>query len=236
MINAQDILIYRDAMMLVLNKPAGYAVHRGSGRAPNLDPIREQLCFGLPRIPEIAHRLDKDTSGCLILGRHAEALRRLGKLFQNNQIEKTYLAIVAGVPDAPEGTIDLPLGRQSSDKNHWWMKVDPENGQTAITHYQVLGHQDGYALLFLKPETGRTHQLRVHCAAMGFPIVGDKIYGPEKKPDHNLMLHAYQVKVPIYPKKDPILISAPLPPHWQDFSPLLTHATSEGLLQDSVNV
>lgn len=114
--NIQSLILYRDAMMLVLNKPAGIAVHAGAKKNDSLDAYFKELQFGLPRLPALAHRLDKDTSGCLVLGRHAEALRRLGHLFQNNQIQKTYWAIVKGHLAEKEGIIDLPLAPQS-DKN-----------------------------------------------------------------------------------------------------------------------
>lgn len=117
-------LLYRDALMLVLDKPAGVPVHRGPKGGASFEDAFRWLRFGLPRDPALAHRLDRDTSGCLVLGRHRKALERLGLLFRQGKIEKTYLAIVEGRPAAVEGLIDLPLGRRDAERG-WWMKVDP---------------------------------------------------------------------------------------------------------------
>jgi tRNA pseudouridine32 synthase / 23S rRNA pseudouridine746 synthase len=206
-------LLYRDALMLVIDKPAGVAVHPGPGGGPNLTAALDALRFGLPRRPEVAHRLDKETSGCLVLGRHRQALARLGKLFAGNAVEKVYWAVVAGGPGADEGEIDLPLGPRSPDPASWLMKVDPA-GQPSLTRWRVLGRRDGLAWLELRPITGRTHQLRVHCAAQGWPILGDGIYGPPSaRGGPRLHLHARSVTVPLYPKKPAIAVEAPPPAH-----------------------
>ena len=176
-------LLYRDGLMLVLDKPAGVAVHRGPKGGSSLEDDFAALRFGLPRNPALAHRLDRETAGCLILGRHHKALETLGLLFKQGKIGKTYWAIVAGAPEGEDGAIDLPLGRLD-DKRGWWMKVDP-NGQKALTLWQVKGRGiwrgAPIAWLELKPQTGRTHQLRVHCAALGWPILGDAIYGAARR-------------------------------------------------------
>lgn len=208
----QSLIIYRDAMILVLNKPSGIPVHQGSGKFRSLDRDFKHLQFGLPRQPELAHRLDKDTSGCLVLGRHPEALRRLGKMFEGNLIEKTYHALVYGVIEQDEGDIDLPIGKQSQHSTRWWSKVDHENGKPALTHFRVLRRFEQYTYVALSPKTGRTHQLRVHMQALGHPIVGDKIYGGDGE-DKKLHLHAHSLTIPLYPKKDPLLIEAALPEH-----------------------
>ncbi len=135
-------LLYRDGLMLVIDKPAGLAVHRGSPNSKDrgresLEDHFDTLRFGLPRPPALAHRLDRDTSGCLVLGRHRKALAELGKLFRNGAIDKTYWAVVEGKPDAEEGVIELPLGRLD-DKIGWWMKHDPQ-GQPAVTKWKVMG-------------------------------------------------------------------------------------------------
>ncbi|MBX9977335.1 MAG: RluA family pseudouridine synthase [Alphaproteobacteria bacterium] len=222
----QDMIIYRDALMLVLNKPSGVPVHAGPGKLIPLDVHFEDLRFGLPQKPELAHRLDKDTSGCLILGRHAQALKRLGLLFKNNAIEKTYHALVHITPESQleqdGGVIDLPLGPKSERTSSWWMKVDHERGKPSVTHYRVLGRFDEYAYLELKPQTGRTHQLRVHCQAMGCPILGDPIYGLSDDPTTHLHLHAYSVTIPLYPKKEPLHITAPLPDYIGDWYTKIT--------------
>ena len=213
--NPEDLVLYRDGLILVINKPAGMAVHAGRGGKPNLEPYLELLRFGLPRGPELAHRLDASTSGCLVLGRHAKALRKLGSLFASNRIDKTYWAVVHGIPDQAQGRIDLPLDKQNNRKDLWWMQVDP-NGKPAMTDYRTLGvsADKAYSWLELKPITGRTHQLRVHCAAMGWPIVGDPIYG-RAKPDFEddyLHLHSRRVVIPLSANKDPIDVEAPLSP------------------------
>jgi tRNA pseudouridine32 synthase/23S rRNA pseudouridine746 synthase len=212
-------LIYRDGLMLVIDKPAGMAVHRGPKGGESLEDHFGALRFGLPRAPALAHRLDRDTSGCLVLGRHRKALAELGRQFKNGSIHKTYWAVVEGGPDDETGRIDLPLGRLDETRG-WWMKPDPE-GQPAATTWTVLGR--GLAApgggarvtwLALEPLTGRTHQLRVHCAAMGWPIVGDAIYGHAPRAGGpGLQLHARAIVVPLYRNRDPIRVTAPVPPH-----------------------
>jgi tRNA pseudouridine32 synthase/23S rRNA pseudouridine746 synthase len=206
-INAR--LLYRDALVLVLDKPAGIAVHKGPKGGENLEASFHHLRFGLPRNPALAHRLDRDTSGCLVLGRHHKPLERLGLLFKQGKIAKTYIAIVESGPDLDEGLIDLPLGRLD-DSRGWWMKVDPD-GQNARTNWRVLARGEGHALLALTPLTGRTHQLRVHCAAKGWPILGDPVYGHGGA--IKLQLHARAIEIPIYKDKAPIIAEAPLPAH-----------------------
>jgi tRNA pseudouridine32 synthase / 23S rRNA pseudouridine746 synthase len=206
-------LIYRDAVMLVLDKPAGIPVHKGTGGGENLEQHFEALRFGLPRIPALAHRLDRGTSGCLVLGRHRQALHTLGDMFAAGRIAKTYWAVVQGQMPEAEGIIDLALAKQSESHKRWWMKVDP-NGVSAITHYKVMGTADGLSWVEFLPKTGRTHQLRVHAAALGCPIVGDHIYGDR---EGMLQLHAHSLEIPLYPKKDPIRVTAPVPMHMQEF-------------------
>lgn len=210
--NLEELLLYRDGLILVINKPWGYAVHKSKGPHPALDDYFDQLKFGLPEAPKLAHRLDRETSGCLVLGRHANALRSLGHMFEKGFIEKTYWAIVEGMPPEEEGIIDAPLAPQSSRSNLWWTKVDPA-GKPAVTQYKVLQRNEGECLLELKPQTGRTHQLRVHCAHMGFPIKGDRIYG-NGDGDQKLCLHARSLLIPLNPKKEPIYIEAPPPNHF----------------------
>ena len=134
-----------------------------------------------------------------MLGRHRQALQRLGRLFAAGLVEKTYWAVVEGAPPAGEGRIELALARRSDDPRSWWMKVD-EAGQPAVTAYRVLRPAGGLAWLELRPLTGRTHQLRVHLAAVGCPILGDAVYGarPARAPLH---LHARSVAVPLYPRR-----------------------------------
>ena len=207
-------LLHRDGMMLIIDKPAGIPVHRGPKGGENLEESFEHLRFGLPRRPALAHRLDRDTSGCLVLGRHRKALERLMKLFKAGAIDKTYWAVVEGGPEAAEGLIDLPLGRLDPSRG-WWMKHDPA-GLPSQTRWRVLGRgadEAGKPLswLALEPLTGRTHQLRVHCATMGFPILGDPIYGAGgAKPLH---LHAREIVVPMAKNGPATKATAPVPAH-----------------------
>jgi tRNA pseudouridine32 synthase/23S rRNA pseudouridine746 synthase len=206
-------LLYRDGLMLILDKPAGIAVHRGPKGGANLEDDFDALRFGLPRKPALAHRLDRDTAGCLVLGRHHKALEKLGLLFKQGKIAKTYWAIVAGGPETEEGLIDRPLGRLDAARG-WWMKVDSA-GQPAQTRWRVRGRgrwrEAPIAWLELLPLTGRTHQLRVHCAAEGWPILGDAIYGVGA--DVALQLLARRVEAPLYKNKPAIVVEAPAPEH-----------------------
>jgi tRNA pseudouridine32 synthase/23S rRNA pseudouridine746 synthase len=210
-------LLHRDGLMLVVDKPAGIPVHRGPKGGENLEAYFDALRFGLPRSPALAHRLDRDTSGCLVLGRHRKALQRLMQLFKQGRIEKTYWAVVEGDPATAEGEIDLPLGRLDADRG-WWMKPDPL-GLPSQTRWRVLGRgasPQGKPLAFaeLEPLTGRTHQLRVHCAATGWPILGDAVYGSGKAEGApRLHLHARRVVVPIDKHKPPTSVEAPVPEH-----------------------
>jgi tRNA pseudouridine32 synthase / 23S rRNA pseudouridine746 synthase len=210
-------LLYRDALMLIIDKPAGLAVHPGPKGGPNLEDLLDGLRFGLPCRPELAHRLDRDTSGCLVLGRHHRALRRLGRLFAAGRVDKTYWAVVEGAPPEAQGRIDLPLGRRNRQRG-WWMKVDPE-GLPSTTDYRVLGRTEELTWVELRPLTGRTHQLRVHLAALGCPVRGDPIYGhlrPDVPNRPLLHLHARAIAVPLYANRPPIAVTAPPPAHMLD--------------------
>jgi tRNA pseudouridine32 synthase / 23S rRNA pseudouridine746 synthase len=202
-------VLYRDGLMLVIDKPAGIPVHRGPKGGENLEDYFHALRFGLPRNPALVHRLDRDTSGCLVLGRHHKALEKLGLLFKQGKVEKTYWAIVEGNPEQEEGLIDLPLKRLDPRRG-WRMKADP-SGVPSQTLWRVLSRAAGLTLLELMPLTGRTHQLRVHCSALGFPILGDAIYG--RGGAVGLQLHARAIVIQLYRNKEPIRIEAPLPEH-----------------------
>jgi tRNA pseudouridine32 synthase/23S rRNA pseudouridine746 synthase len=207
-------VLYRDGLMLVIDKPAGFAVHRGAKGGESLEDHFDALRFGLPRAPALAHRLDRDTSGCLVLGRHRKALAQLGRLFKSGAIDKTYWAVVEGAPATDEGMIELPLGRLDETRG-WWMKHDPQ-GQPAVTKWKVMGRSSAgtSSWLALEPVTGRTHQLRVHCAEMGWPIVGDTIYGTAPRSGGPVLhLHAREIVVPLYKNREPIHVVAPAPRH-----------------------
>ncbi|MBN8979471.1 MAG: RNA pseudouridine synthase [Rhizobiales bacterium] len=226
-LSAEDIqarVLHRDGLMLVIDKPAGLPVHRGPKGGANLEDSFDALRFGLPRPPVLAHRLDRDTSGCLVLGRHRKATASLGLLFKHGKIDKTYWAVVEGGPLEDAGVIDIPLGRLNAERG-WWQKPDPE-GQPALTNWTVLGRGDGLTWLALEPVTGRTHQLRVHCAASGWPIVGDNIYGTQaslrrlrNEPfvprfgEPSLHLHAREIVIPLSKNKPPVRVVAPAPSH-----------------------
>jgi tRNA pseudouridine32 synthase/23S rRNA pseudouridine746 synthase len=232
----QARVLYRDGLMLVIDKPAGMPVHRGPKGGASLEDHFDALRYGLPRPPALAHRLDKDTSGCLVLGRHRKALAHLGLLFKHGKVAKTYWAVVEGHPHGDEGVIDLPLGRLDETRG-WWMKPDPK-GLPSVTTWKVMGRsgaagegagQGGddramatsgrgpLAWLALTPVTGRTHQLRVHCAASGWPIVGDNIYGTAPRFGGPVMqLHAREISVPISKNKAPVRVIALVPAHMRE--------------------
>lgn len=207
----QNRLLFRDGMMLIIDKPAGIPVHAGPRGGSNLEMYFDGLRFGWSRRPALAHRLDRDTSGCLVLGRHPKALRKLGELFAAGRIEKIYWAIVAGEPPEEHGTIDLPL-KKIMNKDGWKIITAPD-GQPAVTEYRTLGAVEGIAWLELKPKSGRTHQIRVHCAALGCPVLGDLVYGKDKQPAMLLQLHARAIIVPLYAHKPPVATEAPPPVH-----------------------
>jgi RluA family pseudouridine synthase len=189
-------------------------VHAGPKGGQSLESLFDALRFGLPRAPALAHRLDRDTTGCLVLGRHRKALAKLGRLFSGGRVEKTYWAVVAGAPPEQEGRIDLPLAKQTSDKRSWWMKVDPA-GLPTVTDYKLMGRGDGMSWLELYPRTGRTHQIRVHCAALGCPVLGDNTYGGDasRPAEFPLQLHSRAITLPLYPTREPITVTAPVPSH-----------------------
>ncbi|MEP9354588.1 RNA pseudouridine synthase [Xanthobacter sp. KR7-65] len=210
-------ILHRDGLMLIIDKPCGLPVHAGPKGGETLADHLDVLRFGLPRAPELAHRLDKDTSGCLVLGRHAKALALLGKLFASGQVGKTYVALTLGAPAQEEGRIDQPLAKRSPHRG-WWMQAVAKGtpgAQEAITDFRVLARAGSLAVLALSPVTGRTHQLRAHLAHLGTPILGDAIYGGASRlpGGPKLHLHARRVVVPLKRDAPPVDVSAPLPPH-----------------------
>jgi tRNA pseudouridine32 synthase / 23S rRNA pseudouridine746 synthase len=206
-------ILHKDDDVIVIDKPAGIAVHKGPGGADHLEAHLHHLRFGQPDNPALGHRLDKDTSGCLALGRNKPALARLGHLFRKGLTEKTYWAIVVGQIAGDQGVIDAPLARRSHDKRSWWMKVDPAGDQSS-TDWRVMGRADGIAWLELTPRTGRTHQLRVHCAHLSVPIAGDHVYGGDRAMGaaRHMHLHARRLMLP-YGRDHAIITEAAAPEH-----------------------
>lgn len=214
----QARILYRDALMLIIDKPAGLPVHGGPQGGDNLERYFDHLRFGLPKAPSLAHRLDRDTSGCLALGRQHKGLSRLGKLFQDGKVEKTYWAVTTTAPPAKAGTIKASLKKLTTRAGGWRMIVvgdDERDAQKSVTDYKLLGSGDNAHWLELHPRTGRTHQIRVHLAYLGCPILGEPQYLPEgsPKPAQKLHLHSRSLILPLYPKKDPVKAEAPPPPH-----------------------
>jgi len=208
----QDRLLYRDEDMLIIDKPAGLAVHPGGTGVAHLGPYLESLRFDLPEPPKLAHRLDRGTSGCLVLGRHREALKLLGRLFAQGRVEKTYWALTLGAPSAESGMIDKPLLKV--DPRRGKMIVDPA-GQEARSEWRILGRRGDVAWLEMRPLTGRSHQLRAHLAEIGCPILGDRLYGAggadARSPE--LCLLARRISLPYHWQRPPIVAEAPPPPH-----------------------
>ncbi len=210
----QARVLHRDGLILVIDKPPGLPVHAGPKGGDTLDRYFDALRFGLPRAPELAHRLDRETSGCLVLGRHRKALAKLGRLFASGRVEKVYLAVVRGRPPDDGGRIEARLSKRSQTRG-WWMKVDPEAGQDARTDYRLLAAAGGLSLVEARPLTGRTHQIRVHLASIGCPILGERIYDRGAPPPAGPMLHlhARSVAIPMAEGRPPVAVTAPLPPH-----------------------
>lgn len=204
----EERVLYVDAEALVIDKPAGLAVHPGPKTRESLERHLADLRFGFQRPPTPVHRLDRDTSGCLLLSRNPKAHKRFARAFEENRVAKTYLAVVGGVPEAEEGRIDMPLAKVSS-REAGWRIVPDANGKPATTRWRLVAESAGRALLLMMPETGRTHQLRVHAVeGLGLAISGDPVYGTGRGP---MLLHARSLKVD-RGDKAPIEAVAPLPP------------------------
>lgn len=204
-------VLYRDDDVLVLDKPAGVAVHKGPKGGAVLEDGFDVLRFGRPERPGLAHRLDKDTAGCLVLGRSRRALAELGRQFAGGTVAKTYWAVVRGGPAGDAGTIDAPLAKR--DEHRGWSMIVSDAGQKSITGWRVLGRGPGVAWLELVPVTGRTHQLRAHTAHVGFPILGDPIYGRAPANGARLQLLARSIRLPQLGARPPVAITAPVPAH-----------------------
>jgi tRNA pseudouridine32 synthase/23S rRNA pseudouridine746 synthase len=204
----EDRVLYIDGEAIVIDKPAGLAVHPGARTRESLEDYLHHLRFGFRRLPVPVHRLDRDTSGCLLLARNPKAHKAFQRAFEEKMVEKTYVAVLDGVPEAASGTVDMALGKVSTAAEGWRMVPD-ERGKHAVTHWRVATVKDGRAVVVFSPETGRTHQIRVHAASgIGIPISGDPVYGAGKGP---MLLHALSLKVG-RGAKPPVEATAPLPP------------------------
>ncbi len=203
-----DRVLFVDAEALVLDKPAGLAVHGGPRTPHSLEDLLDELRFGFARHPSPVHRLDRDTSGCLLLSRNPRAHKRLSALFEAGEVAKTYWAVIDGEPQDEEGLIELPLGKVSSKADGWRMVPDPK-GKPAQTRWRVLERREGRALVAFSPLTGRTHQIRVHAASgLGVPIMGDPVYGTGRGP---MLLHARRLVVSRGEGRSVIDVTAPVP-------------------------
>lgn len=202
-------ILYEDGEALVIDKPAGLPLDRPRTGGPSLDDELPYLRLGFAHAPLPVHRLDRDTSGCLLLARNPKALKRFAKAFEERRVSKRYLGIVAGRIADDLGTIDLPLAKVSSREEGWRM-VASERGKPSVTHWRKLAERDGLTLVEFLPETGRTHQIRVHAASgLGAPLLGDPVYGDGKGAGRT-MLHAAALTVPREGKPD-IVAASPLP-------------------------
>lgn len=186
-------VVHEDNYLLVVDKPAGIPTHPGPG-SPNrtlanalLDRYPALREVGDPERPGIVHRLDKDTSGLLVVAKSSRALEGLSGQFKSRSVVKRYITLVKGRVESAEGVIDAPIGRSPRHRKRMSVVAD---GRKAVTRYRVVKRMDGYTLLEVSPETGRTHQIRVHLAAIGHPVAGDSIYGSRHPALTRQFLHA----------------------------------------------
>jgi 23S rRNA pseudouridine955/2504/2580 synthase len=215
------LVLYRDDTAIVLNKPAGLAVQGGSKTGRHVDGLLDTLRFDSDERPRLVHRLDKDTSGVLLVARNAAAAAFFTSAFREKTTRKVYWAAVVGLPKLPQGRIDLALAK-GTGRGGERVQVDDEDGKIAVTYYRVIDHTGGQASwLALLPITGRTHQLRAHCAAIGTPILGDGKYGGATAhlagvvAATGLHLHARSLEIPS-PAGGVLRVTAPLPPHMRE--------------------
>lgn len=198
-VEAEDIplnIIYEDDDLIVLNKESGMVVHPApghySGTLVNALLYRYGKLAGEDFRPGIVHRLDKDTSGLMLVAKNEEMLEKLSGMISTKDVERKYLAIVDGVIKHETGTVDAPIGRDVNNRQK--MAVTDVNGKDAITHFKVLERFDNHTLIECQLETGRTHQIRVHMAYIGFPIMNDPLYGRGKCTEFGQMLHSYHIR------------------------------------------
>jgi 23S rRNA pseudouridine955/2504/2580 synthase len=224
--DTRALVLYHDEQVIALNKPPGLPVQGGPGITRHLDGLLDALRFDAADRPRLVHRLDRDTSGVLVLARTPGSAARLAAAFRGRDVEKTYWAVVARRPVPPEGRIDLPLKRVGGARGERTAPAEPgEDAARAVTEFRTLDHAGKLAWLELRPVTGRTHQLRVHCVAIGAPILGDVTYA---RPDQNgafaatvsglsdaLHLHARRLRLP-HPAGGVLEVEADLPAHMRE--------------------
>jgi len=186
-------------------------VHAGPAGGDHLERHLAALSFDYAAPPRPAHRLDRDTSGCLALGRHRRALKRLGRLFEEKRAHKAYWAVVDGAPAGGRGTIARPIAK-TTGRHGWRMVLDDAAGRPAVTDWTLLASDGRRSWLALAPRTGRTHQLRLHLAALGCPVVGDGLYGDGAARAGPLLLHARALVLPMEAGKPAVHAEAPAPP------------------------
>jgi 23S rRNA pseudouridine1911/1915/1917 synthase len=216
---AEDLaipVVYEDAALLVIDKPAGMVVHPAAGHDEGTvvhGLIAEGLAGGHDRRPGVVHRLDKDTSGLMVLARDERAYAALVALMAARRISREYVALLCGDLPQDEGTIDAPIGRHVRDRQR--MSVHTSQPRRAVTHFSVARRLDGYTLVDVRLETGRTHQIRVHFSALGYPVAGDVVYGARGRPDGltRQFLHARRLSFP-HPLDQgrELTFESPLPP------------------------
>ena len=202
-------ILFEDGEALVIDKPGGLPIEKPRKGGASLEDHIDALKLGFQRPPQAVHRLDTDTSGCLLLARNPKSLKRFNLAFENKLVRKTYLGILAGIPEQKEGRIELALAKISSAEKGWRM-IPARKGKPSATDWRVLAEHDGRALVEFRPETGRTHQIRVHAASgIGIALLGDPVYG-EAAGRARTMLHAAALSLPREGKAD-ISANAPLP-------------------------
>ncbi len=209
-----DHILFCDGEAIIVDKPAGLPVTVPRSGILSVENYLDSLRFGFERLPTIVHRLDQDTSGCLLLARNPKAHKRFAQAFENGLVKKTYWAVLDGIPDGNSGTIDMPLDKVSSEEDGWRIIASPA-GKRAVSHWRIVDQQHGRALVEFQPETGRTHQLRVHAASgLGHAIIGDPVYcdggsglSGGKTP---MLLHAARIEIP-RDGKPPVIAEAHLP-------------------------
>ncbi|MEQ1705076.1 MAG: RluA family pseudouridine synthase [Rickettsiales bacterium] len=220
----RSLVLYKDANVIIINKPFGLPVQGGTKIKKSLDDMLGGLLFDAKERPKLVHRLDRDTSGVLVLARNTKSASLLAKMFAGKDIEKTYLALTHGRPLQTVGTIDYRLLKAEHGENSYErVAVDDEEGKYARTEYRVVESlARRFALMELKPLTGRTHQLRVHMQAINCPIVGDEKYGGDELQAQDvgiadgLHLHARRIVIPAFGSGKKIDVTAPLPPHMKE--------------------